>query len=126
MMNSQVNCLFIWTGDHWAKEFDIRQDIHLEARVKMSFVISKNGGSCLGQIYAPPLFGPLKYFNVDLNHIFVTIITRARVYLRPYASLLISKIYMDRGYMYIGETKCRLSDTIFIFSDSRDHKQRRV
>jgi hypothetical protein len=122
-LNYQVNCVFTWIQNHWIREFEVYQDYGIEARVTMRFKLKMKNERIQNPVTSPPLFGPLNYFQVDLNHILVTIITKRHVYLRPYSSLLISHIYMNGEYMVIEGMRLKLSETVFTFNDSRDYQR---
>lgn len=122
-MKRSIDCVLLWDGDGWTRKLTWQDGSGRDAQLILKFDTHTHHG--YRDIYntLPPIFDVVKYLEIPLNHILVTITTNRATLLRPYVSLLSEEIVITREYMYLGENKIRINHMTMIFADSRDYIQ---
>jgi hypothetical protein len=122
-MNKSIDCLLLWNGSGWTRGISWQDNNRRDSQLILKF--DTLASSDYRRIYntLPPIFDVVKYLEIPLSHILVTITTRRATLLRPYVSLLSETITVTPEYMYIGQNKIRINHMTMIFADSRDYIQ---
>jgi hypothetical protein len=122
-MNKSIDCLLLWNGSGWTRGISWQDNNRRDSQLILKFdtLASRDYRRIYNTL--PPIFDVVKYLEIPLSHILVTITTKRATLLRPYVSLLSETITVTPEYMYIGQNKIRINHVTMIFADSRDYIQ---